>query len=126
MSAGRIMAANRLAINGLTWSRFLERQNSGTANRQWIGVEPRTGQISLIEQIPGSSKHIFMTENFRKTGFLGCTGAPFIDEIRKELGGGRDESVARAEALAVFQANVTSVADVRNLMSGEIKGFYLT
>lgn len=125
MSAGRIMAANRLATDGLSWSRFLDRQNSGTSNRQWIGVEPRTGTVSLIEQIPGFTQHVHLTNEFRAKGYLGCTGAPFSQTIRELVGGERDEPVDRAELLEFLQANVTSVDDVRHLMSGNIKGINL-
>ncbi|OXU28719.1 hypothetical protein TSAR_012956 [Trichomalopsis sarcophagae] len=121
MSAGRIMAANRLATSGLSWSRLLDRQNSGTSNRQWISIEPRTGVVSLIEQIPGFTQHVDHTNEFRSKGYLGCTGAPYSSTIRELLGGERDESVARAEQLALLQANITSVEGLKALMRGEIR-----
>lgn len=116
------MAANRLATSGLSWSRLLDRQNSGTSNRQWISIEPRTGVVSLIEQIPGFTQHVDHTNEFRSKGYLGCTGAPYSSTIRELLGGERDESVARAEQLALLQANITSVEGLKALMRGEIRG----
>ena len=115
------MAANRLAINGLEWSRYLERHNSGTSNRQWLNIEPHNGVVSLIEQIPGFTQHTDRTDEFLTKGFLACTGAPYSLTIRDEQKNMMNkEAIRRAEVLAELQVNVTSVDEFRNLMSGQI------
>lgn len=122
MSASRIMAANRLATDGLSWSRLLDRQNSGTSSRQWISLDLQTGSVGLVEQIPGFTQHVDRTGEFRATGFLGCTGVPYSSTIRELLGIEDDYQMGvRAEKLALLQANVTSVQGLRELASGNVK-----
>ncbi|KAJ8681303.1 hypothetical protein QAD02_017090 [Eretmocerus hayati] len=120
MSPARIMAANRLAVDGSTWSRLLDRQNSGTSNRQWIGLEPREGRVSLIEQMPDGTLHTDVSEDFAARGYLACTGALFSDKIKKQLGGKRDDAVFRSELLALLQLNISDIDQLRNLMRGDV------
>ena len=122
MSATRIMAANWLATDGLSWSRLLDRQNSGTSSRQWIGVEPRVGAVSFIEQIPGFTQHVDRSSEFKSSGFLACTGAPYTSTIRELAGSERDEFVTRAQLLTALNANVSSVDELKTLMHGDITG----
>jgi hypothetical protein len=122
MSASRIMAANRLASDGLSWSRLLDRQNSGTSSRQWLSLEPRLGLVSLVEQIPGFTQHVDRTSDFRTKGFLGLTGVPSSPTIRELLDLEGDELGARDDKLALLQANVTTIQGLEDLASGKVAG----
>ncbi|XP_058796938.1 putative phospholipase B-like lamina ancestor [Phymastichus coffea] len=121
LSAARLMAANRLATDGLAWAQLLERQAAagGAAGRQWLAVEPRYGRVRLVEQLPaGPTQHSDRSVEFARQGFLGLAGAPLSEAARGPPGARAAAAAARAAQLALLQANVSSVEALRELMRG--------
>ncbi|KAL7307537.1 hypothetical protein TKK_0000234 [Trichogramma kaykai] len=118
MSPARIMAANRLAEDLAHWSQLLGRRNSGTSSRQWLGVEPKIGSVGLVEQMSNITEYQDLTDEFKRTGFVACTGAPRSAKFLEFRS--MDKCVIKAEKLASLQANISSVDRLRRLMSGHV------
>ncbi|XP_012275336.1 putative phospholipase B-like lamina ancestor [Orussus abietinus] len=119
LSPIRIMTANRLASDGQTWSRLLARQNSGTSNRQWVTVEPRTGTVWLVEQMSTLTHATeYSKELFNEAGYLICTGIPTFQEIRSALSLERKAMSSRDAQISRLQENITTAEHVKSLMRG--------
>ena len=96
MSPATIMAANRLANNGEDWSDIMAHKNSGTANRQWVTLEPRTCSVRLVEQIPGMTESINYSKKFLETGYLVCTGVPILQGIKEAADFQLEDAILRS------------------------------
>ena len=95
MSPATIMAANRLSTNGGDWSNIMAYKNSGTANRQWVTLEPRTNNVRLFEQIPGATESIDYSKKFLEKGFLVCTGVPILQGIKESANFELEHAITR-------------------------------
>lgn len=118
MSSIRLMATNRLATNSRSWSRLMAYQNNGASADQWIVYEPRTRNLLLVEQLPGITRATDYTEQFKKAGFLFCTGIPNLPEIENILGTPTDSDIAKRNYLNDIQKNITTIEDFQRLMRG--------
>ena len=74
----RVLAANRLARSGEEWARYLERNNSGTGNKQWLVIESSNKTLSLwvVEQLPGLTHAEDQTQKFKKSTYYVSYGVP--------------------------------------------------
>lgn len=121
MSSARVMAANRLAMNGYAWSRSMSLQNSiADAARQWVTVEPRDGIVWLVEQLSGLTRTADISERFAETDMLWAIGEVdlretnvVISEYEKE-----DDDVAKSELVARLRSNITTAEHFRKLIRG--------
>ena len=121
----RIMAANRLASEGRSWSRILargnpaERADSGSSSSlQWLTIKPKDSSVWLIEQHPSMTHAVNYSENFANNGFVFCDGNAILpssgDTGEQTINSG--ESLKNLDLTRFFADNVTSVQDIRNLM----------
>ncbi|XP_046619516.1 putative phospholipase B-like lamina ancestor isoform X1 [Neodiprion virginianus] len=120
MLAVRVMSANRLATDGLTWSRHLALYNGGTASRQWLAVDPRLNSVWLVEQLPSITHAVDYSKDFVNVGFVSCTGAPMFKEIRQVAGVSRDAASVRSNEIARQLANITTASEIADLMHGHV------
>lgn len=105
MSPATIMAANRLSTNGGDWSNIMAIKNSGTANRQWVTLEPRTNSVRLFEQIPGVTESVDYSKQFLEMGFLVCTGVPILQGIKESANFELEDAITRS--VQVITSNCT-------------------
>ncbi|EGC40035.1 hypothetical protein DICPUDRAFT_96364 [Dictyostelium purpureum] len=102
----RVIIANRLANNGLTWCETFERENSGTYNNQWMivdykkfvpGVKVRDGTLYVLEQIPGYIEYADTT-NVLRTGYFGSYNLPYFENVFNKSGFNDEGSSSGYEA----------------------------
>lgn len=129
MSPVRVMAVNRLATDGRTWSRGLLRQNGDGSARQWVVLEPRDRVVWLVERLPtGITRIANVSEQFATTGAFWRTGETRSHEITTTIGENDDEDdddndvddkeTVRSEIVARMQRNITTMENFRRLMRG--------
>lgn len=119
MSSIRVMAANRLATDSKSWSKFLTFQNGVNSMHQWITYEPRSANVWLIEQLGSITRVADYTQNLTDSGVVLCTGLPYFQEIEKAAGTiNEDDLLTRKRYLMQSQENVTIMEHVRNFMRG--------
>lgn len=95
----RAMVANRLAPDGLSWTKSFKKYNSGTYNNQWLVINyalfrpgrkmPNNGLLYILEQIPGLVETRDVTKQFFSQMYWASYNVPFIPEIF-EASGQRD------------------------------------
>eukprot|EP01132_Coremiostelium_polycephalum_P001555 gene1555-1973_t len=85
----RVIVANRMATDGLSWCNIFSLQNSGTYNNQWIitdynkfvpGVEVKDGTLYVLEQIPGYIEFEDVTPILR-AGYWPSYNVPYFEKI---------------------------------------------
>ncbi|XP_077282876.1 phospholipase B domain containing lamina ancestor [Temnothorax americanus] len=120
MSSARVMAANRLAVNGYSWSRSMSLQNGADVARQWVTVEPRDGIVWLVEQSPGLIRTVDISERFADTDVLWTVGEVHLRETNVGISENEEENddVAKSELVARLQSNITTTEHFRRLMRG--------
>lgn len=120
MSSARVMAANRLAMNGYSWSRSMSSQNGADVARQWVTVEPRDGIVWLVEQLPGLVRTTDISERFAETDVLWAIGKVRLRESNVEINEDEkeDDDVAKNELVARLRSNITMAEHFRKLMRG--------
>jgi len=99
----RAMVANRLASDGLAWTKLFKQHNSGTYNSQWLVINyslfrpgrklPRRGLLYVLEQIPGLVETCDVTEPFTNQTYWASYNVPFLQVISKTSG--QDDMVKR-------------------------------
>lgn len=99
----RAMVANRLASDGLTWTKLFKKHNSGTYNNQWLVINyslfrpghrlPRRGLLYVHEQIPEMAETCDVTESFLSQTYWASYNVPFIPAISEASG--QDNMVKR-------------------------------
>lgn len=74
----RVLAANRLSTSGEEWARYLERNNSGTGNKQWLILESSNKTLSLwvVEQLPGLIHAEDQTHTLKESTYWASYGVP--------------------------------------------------
>ncbi|KAL1140269.1 hypothetical protein AAG570_000201 [Ranatra chinensis] len=83
----RVMTANRLAQSAKHWSELMNSFSSGTGNKQWLVIEPNsTMEIWTVEQIPGKSKMLNITDIVHQQGYWPSFGLPFDEELSNLVG----------------------------------------
>nr|XP_018907684.1 PREDICTED: uncharacterized protein LOC109037460 [Bemisia tabaci]XP_018907685.1 PREDICTED: uncharacterized protein LOC109037460 [Bemisia tabaci] len=80
----RILAANRLSVDGEMWSTMAARENSGTGNKQWLYLKPEKDKIRIwvTEMLPGISKSKEVTQILREKGFWISSNRPHFRELQ--------------------------------------------
>eukprot|EP01132_Coremiostelium_polycephalum_P004173 gene4173-5223_t len=85
----RIMNANRMASDGLSWCQIFSVENSGTYNNQYMVIDYKKfvpykalhdGALYVIEQIPGQTVYQDETQILR-TGYWPSFNIPFFESI---------------------------------------------
>lgn len=99
----RTMVANRLASDGLAWTKLFKRHNSGTYNNQWMVINyslfrpgrrmPKHGLLYVLEQMPGLVETRDVTEQLLSQTYWASYNVPFIPEIFETSG--QDDMVKR-------------------------------
>ncbi|CAI6362403.1 unnamed protein product [Macrosiphum euphorbiae] len=132
----RAMVANRLASDGLAWTKLFKKYNSGTYNNQWLVINyslfrpgrklPRRGLLFMLEQIPGLVETRDLTESFLNQTYWAGYNVPFLPAISEASG--QDDMVKRygnwfsykdtprARILARDHVGVTDVPSMMHLM----------
>lgn len=120
MSSVRVMAANRLATNGCSWSRSMSLQNGTDIARQWVTVEPRDGIVWLVEQLPGLIRTADISERFAETDVLWAIGEVHYHETNVVISENEeeDDDVAKSELVTTLRSNITTMKHFRRLMRG--------
>lgn len=124
MSPVRVMAANRLATDGHSWSRDMSAHNiTGAMAQQWVTLEPREGFVHLVEQsLSGTgTRATDITERFANSGAFWITGeaCPRETNTASEANDEEDEeNVTRSDLIASLQKNITTVEQFEKLMGG--------
>lgn len=94
LSWQRVRAANWLASSGEEWTQYLEMENSGTYNNQYMvvdlkqfvpGEDPRPGLLWVAEQIPGQVVRADMTSTLA-LGYWPSFNVPAFPEIYEASG----------------------------------------
>ncbi|XP_020290295.1 putative phospholipase B-like lamina ancestor [Pseudomyrmex gracilis] len=124
MSPVRVMAANRLATDGRSWSRDMSAHNmTGAMAQQWVTLEPREGFVHLVERsLSGTSaRAIDITERFANSGVFWITGEACSRETNTPGEANdekEDENVTRSDLIVSLQKNITTVEQFEELMGG--------
>lgn len=94
----RAMVANRLASDGLTWTKLFKRHNSGTYNNQWLVINyslfrpghimPKYGLLYVLEQMPGLIETRDVTKDFLDQTYWASYNVPFSPTIFQTSGQG--------------------------------------
>uniref|UniRef100_A0A8R1HU97 Phospholipase B-like n=1 Tax=Caenorhabditis japonica TaxID=281687 RepID=A0A8R1HU97_CAEJA len=88
----RAEVAHRTASSGLQWAEAFGRHNSGTYNNEWVVVDykqfhrgkpiqPDTGIIHVVEQMPGHIVHSDMTAHLFETTYWPGYNQPYYKQI---------------------------------------------
>ncbi|XP_022694153.1 putative phospholipase B-like 2 isoform X1 [Varroa jacobsoni] len=98
----RTIVANRLATTGDEWSRYFQRERSGSYNNQWMIVDYKKfapgqpiqpGTLTVLEEIPGMVKFADQSSVLNNQGYWPSYNIPFYKEIYDASGW--EESVKR-------------------------------
>lgn len=75
----RVMAANRLALDGSEWAHLVNQSYSGTGNKQWLVVQSGGGRVGLwvVEQLPGTTMAQPQTHTLTEKGYWTSYGIPY-------------------------------------------------
>lgn len=118
----RVMAANRVAVNGSQWARLVAQSYSGTGNKQWLVVQAgdqRPVRLWVVEQMPGLTHAEEQTHRLTSVGYWASCGLPYYQDIVNMSGNSRavsQWSSPVAKVLAVGQSNVTDLGSLVTLM----------
>lgn len=92
------MVANRLAADGLAWTKLFKKHNSGTFNSQWLVINyslfrpgrkiPRYGLLYILEQMPGLVETLDITEHFKNQTYWASYNVPLFPAIFEMSGQG--------------------------------------
>lgn len=92
------MVANRLASDGLSWTKLFKKYNSGTYNNQWLVINyalfrpghkmPKNGLLYILEQMPGLVETRDVTKQLFSQTYWASYNVPFIPEIFEASGQG--------------------------------------
>lgn len=84
------MVANRLASDGLAWTKLFTKHNSGTYNNQWLVINyslfrpgrkmPKRGLLHIVDQLPGYIKTEDVTAQFLSQMYWASYNVPFFPE----------------------------------------------
>lgn len=132
----RVMSANRLATSGSTWSHVLQRDNSGTGNKQWQIADysrlittkshRRTrhqhgnkGLLWIAEQMPGFVRATDQTRHLLSRGFWAANGAvPFYKDISdKSLY--QNSNGKKSDIFRRGQVDAKDLLSIQQLMSND-------
>ncbi|XP_012216141.2 putative phospholipase B-like lamina ancestor [Linepithema humile] len=119
MSSARIMAANRLAIDGHSWFRSMSLQAGADAVRQWVVLQPRGSIVWLVEQLPGIVRAADISKQYADDGIFWSTGearlreTTSVDESDKYEG-----DVTKNELITRLKKNVTTMERFKKFMRG--------
>jgi len=113
------MAANRLAINGRSWSCSMSLQNGADIARQWVTLEPRDSVVWLVEQLPGSIRTTDVSKQFASTDMLWAIGEIHLSEANVVISKNEeDDDMTKSELITRLQSNITTTKHFRRLMRG--------
>ncbi|XP_011700719.1 PREDICTED: putative phospholipase B-like lamina ancestor [Wasmannia auropunctata] len=118
MSSAGVMAANRLAINGESWSRSMSLQNGIDVARQWVTLEPRNGVVWLVEQLPELVRTADISEQFAGADVLWAIGEVHLAETNVVINEKENNDMAKSEPVVRLQSNITTTEHFRRLMRG--------
>jgi len=128
----RSTVANRLAVNGSTWTKIFSRHNSGTYNNQWIVVDYnrftpgkplQDDTLWILEQIPGHIEAKDMTKVLRDQSYWPSYNTPFFETIFNMSGDyklmkqyGDWFSYERTPRARIFQRDAPGVVDIESMI----------
>lgn len=85
------MVANRLASDGLAWTKLFRKHNSGTYNNQWMVVNyslfrpgrraPKYGLLHVLEQMPGLVEARDVTKVLLNRTYWASYNVPFFPAV---------------------------------------------
>lgn len=124
----RAYAANGWADGGRAWTAMFALFNSGTYNNQWMAVDARrftpgvgpdaTDFLWIIEQIPGTTAALDVSDVFVRNGFWPSYNIPFIKSIYDASGYpameakyGAAYSYTQCDRALIFARNESQVTD---------------
>ncbi|XP_050427477.1 putative phospholipase B-like lamina ancestor [Adelges cooleyi] len=123
LMGARVMAANRLAVDGKTWSEIFTARNSGTGNKQWLVLNSNnvSTEFWVVEQLPDFTCSEDMTQELLSKGYWVSSSYPYHPEILRLSNNERDNESPDhpvANVLHRGQQNVTDVQSMVDLMRG--------
>ncbi|XP_018021360.1 putative phospholipase B-like 2 [Hyalella azteca] len=86
----RVLVANRLAVDGKSWTKIFRRHNSGTYNNQWMVVDykrflpnkvVKPGTLWVLEQIPGLIVARDQSQHLQETSYWASYNVPYYTSI---------------------------------------------
>jgi hypothetical protein len=131
-----VMVCNRMAATANHWTSLFAERNAGTGNAQWIVVDYNQfapgaplpdNTVWLVEQIPGMTRKMDISNTLRMKGYFASYNRPFFSDIRAVTG--HDAAAAahgplysydgapRASIFARVGPAVGTLFDMRNLMT---------
>lgn len=119
MSSARIMAANRLATDGHSWSRSMSLQTDADTARQWIVLQPYGPIVWLVEQLPTMVRAADISKQYVDDGIFWSTGKARLREtISVNDSGKYNNDFAKNKLNRKLQNNVTTIECFKKLMRG--------
>lgn len=117
MSPARIMATNRLATDGHSWSRSMSLQTDADTAWQWIVLQPSGPIVWLVEQLPGTVRAANISKQYIDDGIFWSTGKARLRETTS-VDDKYNNDVERNKLIASLQKNVTTMERFRDWMRG--------
>lgn len=86
----RVLVANRLAVDGESWTKVFKKYNSGTYNNQWMVVDYnrftpmkmiQPGTLWVLEQLPGLVVAADQSHHLQQTSYWPSYNVPFYPEV---------------------------------------------
>ena len=124
----RVIAANRLAVNGADWGRLFKINHSGTYTNQWQIVDLNrftpgdkiltAGVLTVVEEIPGIVHIGDQTKFLQNHGYWPSFNVPYYKDIREANGNfnGSWSSAPRNKLFQLLQSNVVSIETMQEIM----------
>jgi len=129
----RSTIANRLAVDGKSWTKIFAKHNSGTYNNQWMVVDynkftskdPKLADdlLWVLEQIPGYTQAADVTQVLRDQGYWPSYNSPYFKKVFNMSGNPKlvekygdwfsYENTPRAK---IFRRDVGKVTDVDGMI----------
>lgn len=90
LMGARVMAANRLAVDGKTWSEIFTARNSGTGNKQWLVLNSNnvSTEFWVVEQLPDFTCSEDMTQELLSKGYWVSSSYPYhpVSTLKQSFG----------------------------------------
>lgn len=120
MSSVRIMAANRLATDGRSWSHSVSNATSVDAAWQWVALQSYGLIVWLVEQLPGIVRAKDISKQYADDDIFWSTGEARLRETTSVDEGDKynNDNNLKNKLITRLKKNVTSTECFKKLMRG--------
>jgi hypothetical protein len=88
----RVVVANKLAVDGKSWTELFGKYHSGTYNNEWLIIDQsklhhdQPGLFYLLDELPGTIISEDVTELMIKKGYWASYNIPYFPEVFEKSG----------------------------------------